>query len=96
MEKKIPVKSPATASQIIDDEAVIIVPSQQMVNVLNPVGCRIWDLADGTRSIGEIAETIIQEFDVPYETALKDAVEFTRDLAEKKMMDFVGKPEVKE
>jgi hypothetical protein len=90
MEKEIPVKSPATASQIIDDEAVIIVPSEQMVNVLNPVGSRIWDLADGKKSIAEIAEILTQEFDVSYETAIEDAIEFTRDLAEKKVMGFVG------
>ena len=90
MENKIPIKSPSTASQIIDGEAVIIVPSEQMVNVLNPVGSRIWDLTDGRRRIEEIAEILAQEFDVSYETALKDAIEFTRGLAEKKVMGFAG------
>jgi hypothetical protein len=90
MEKKIPIKSPATAYQIFDGEAVVIVPSEQMVNVLNPVGSRIWDLTDGKRSVAEIAEILTQEFEVSYETALKDAIEFTGDLAEKKMMDFAG------
>lgn len=95
MENKIPIKSPSTASQIIDKEAVIIVPTEQMVNVLNAVGCRIWDLADGRRSIAEIAEFLTREFDVSYETAFKDAVEFTGDLVEKKMMEFVGEGEEK-
>jgi len=95
MDKEIPIKSPSTASQIIDGEAVIIVPSEQMVNVLNSVGCRIWDLADGRRSIAEIAEILTREFNVPYKTALKDAIEFTRDLAEKKMIDFAGTGEEK-
>jgi hypothetical protein len=90
MENKIPIKSPSTASQIIDDEAVIIVPSEQMVNVLNPVGSRIWDLADGRKSIAEIAEIIAHEFDVPYETAIKDAIEFTVELTKKKVMRFTG------
>ncbi len=96
MEKKIPMRSPSTASQIIDEEAVVIVPSEQMVNVLNAVGCRIWDLADGRRSIAEIAEILKQEFDVSYETALEDAVEFTRDLTGKKMLEFVGEGEDEE
>ena len=91
MEDKIPVKSPLTASQIIEDEAVVIVPDEQMVNVLNSVGCRIWDLADGRRNLAQIAQIITQEYDVPYETALDDAIEFTRGLAEQKMMEFVGK-----
>ena len=95
MEKEIPIKSTTTASQIIDGEAVIIVPSEQMVNVLNSVGCRIWDLADGRRSIAEIAEILTREFNVSYKTALKDAIEFTRDLTEKKMMNFAGTREEK-
>jgi hypothetical protein len=90
MEEKIPIKSPSTAYQIFDGEAVIIVPSEQMVNVLNPVGSRIWDLADGKKSLRQIAEILADEFEVSYETALKDAIEFTKDLAEKKMMDFAG------
>lgn len=96
MEEKKPLKSPSAAYQIIDGEAVIIVPSEQMVNVLNPVGSRIWDLADGRKSIAEIAQILMHEFDVSYETALKDTVEFTADLAEKKMMDFAGKGKRKE
>jgi hypothetical protein len=90
MKNRIPIKSPSTAHQIFDGEAVIIVPSEQMVNVLNPVGSRIWDLADGKKSIRQIAEILADEFEVSYETALKDAIEFTGDLAEKKMMDFAG------
>jgi hypothetical protein len=90
MDNKIPIRSPSTAYQIFDGEAVIIVPSEQMVNVLNPVGSRIWDLADGKKSIRQIAEILVDEFEVSYETALKDAIEFTGDLAEKKMMDFAG------
>jgi hypothetical protein len=90
MEEKVPIKSPSAAYQIIDGEAVIIVPSEQMVNVLNPVGSRIWDLADGRKTVREIAEFLTREFDVPYETALNDAIEFTGDLAEKRMMHFAG------
>jgi len=95
MENKIPIKGPSTAYQIIDDEAVIIVPSEQMVNVLNPVGSRIWDLADGKRSIAEIAEILAQEFDVSYETAIEDAIEFTGELAEKKVIRFAGEEKEK-
>lgn len=89
VEEKIPIKSPDTAHQIIDDEAVIITPGQMMVHVLNAVGSRIWDLADGERKIGDIAGIITQEFDISYQNALKDTAEFTSDLAEKQIMAFV-------
>ncbi len=96
IEEKIPIRSPETAHQIIDGEAVIITPGQMMVHVLNSVGSKIWDLADGKKNIGDIAKTLAEEFDVSYETALKDAVEFTRDLAENKVMGFVGEGQEKQ
>ncbi len=96
MEKKIPIRSPSTASQIIDEEAVVIVPSEQMVNILNSVGCRIWDLADGKRSLAEIAKIITQEYAISYETALNDTIEFARGLVEQKMMEFAGKDRKKD
>jgi hypothetical protein len=96
IEEKIPIKSPETAHQIIDGEAVIITPGQMMVHVLNSVGSRIWDLANGERNIQDIVKIITEEFDISYETAFKDAVEFTGDLAEKEIMGFGGEGEEKE
>jgi hypothetical protein len=90
VEEKTPIKSRDTAHQIIDGEAVIITPGQMMVHVLNAVGSRIWDLADGERNIEDIAKILVEEFDVSYETALRDTTEFTTDLAEKEVMSFEG------
>lgn len=96
MDQKIPMKSPDTAHQIIDGEAVIITPGQMMVHVLNAVGSRIWDLADGERNIEDIAKVLSEEFDVSYETALDDAVEFTGDLAGNEILRFLGEGEQEE
>jgi len=95
-EESIPIKSPDTAHQIIDGEAVIITPGQMMVHVLNAVGSRIWDLADGERNIEDIAKVLSEEFDVSYETALDDAVEFTGDLAGNEILHFLGEGEEEE
>lgn len=94
--QKIPIKSPDTAHQIIDGEAVIITPGHMMVHVLNTVGSRIWDLADGKRNVEDIAKILAKEFDVPYATALQDAAEFTTDLAQKEIMGFAPDRQKKE
>ena len=96
MDQKIPMKSPDTAHQIIDGEAGIITPGQMMVHVLNAVGSRIWDLANGERNIEDIAKVLSEEFDVSYETALDDAVEFTGDLAGNEILRFLGEGEQEE
>jgi hypothetical protein len=47
---------------------------------LNEVGSRIWLLADGTRTVREIAARIVAEFEVDAQTAERDAVEFVETL----------------
>jgi hypothetical protein len=89
-------QKPDTAHQIIDGEAVIITPGQMMVHVLNAVGSRIWDLADGERNIEDIAKVLSEEFDVSYNTVLRDTTEFTTDLAQKEMMGFAPDDQEKE
>ena len=83
---KIPVKSPQTASRLIDNEAVIVVPQESEVKVLNESGSRIWELIDGKRDIRQIAEQISGEFEVPPEQALKDITGFVRELLKKQLV----------
>jgi len=83
---KYPVLHPQVAARIIDGEAVIVLPESSQVNVLNEVGSRIWELIDGTRSIGEITEIIVAEYDVSAEQAERDVEEFIEELVENKML----------
>ncbi|MBN1673287.1 MAG: PqqD family protein [Kiritimatiellae bacterium] len=76
-------RSEHAVHRIVDGEAVIVEPNKGLVNVVNDSGTRIWELLDGQRTVGAIAESIEREFDVPAETALADALEFLRDCAEK-------------
>lgn len=88
MEKKIPKKSNRTASRIIDNEAVVVIPEENIVNVLNKTGTRIWDLVDGERNLDEIATIIASEFGITYEEAYQDLMEFIKDLVDKGMMEL--------
>ena len=83
---KYPVPHPQVASRIIDGEAIILLPENVQVNVLNTVGSRIWALADGTRSVGEITEVIVAEYDVTAEEAERDVEEFIQELVDNKML----------
>ena len=84
--KEYPVPHPQVAARIIDGEAVIVLPQSGQVNVLNEVGSRIWELIDGTRSVGEITEAIVAEYDVTAEQAERDVNEFIQELVESKML----------
>ena len=80
------VKHPRTASRVIDGEALIVIPEENTVKVLNDVGSRIWELADGSRTVGEIAEVIYNEYEVDKDQAKSDVTEFVEELVNSEMM----------
>ena len=59
-----PVAHPDVAARIVAGEAVVLSPNQHMVRMLNEVGTRIWELADGTRTPADIAVQLTEEYAV--------------------------------
>ncbi len=57
-------------------EAVLVLPEQSQVKVLNEVGARIWTLIDGSRTLGEIARVICREYAVEEAQAREDVLAF--------------------
>ena len=64
----------------------ILVPIRQNVGdldyiyTLSDVAARIWELLDGTRSLGAVIAAICDEYDVSREQATADVVELVSDL----------------
>lgn len=81
-----PIKHPRTASRLVDGEAVVVLPEENVVKVLNAVGSRVWDLANGKRTVREIAATIYQEFEVDQAQAEQDVVEFVAEMVESELL----------
>lgn len=86
----IPVMLPAVVGRIIDEEAVLVLPEQGQVKVLNSVGARIWTMIDGIRSVREIAALIGLEYDVDLQQAEEDTLQFVRDLEQRKVLRIFG------
>lgn len=84
-------KSPRTASRIIDGEAVVVLPEEGLVRVLNEVGSFIWKALDGKKKLSEISRALTHEFEVSEEQAFSDTEEFVADLIIKKMLVEVKK-----
>ena len=83
-----PARTSHVVYRIVDGEAVIVEPRNGLINVINEVGSRMWELIDGQRSISAIAETISDEYDVSPDNALKDALPFFDDLESKKLISL--------
>lgn len=79
----IPIPNPAVAARSVENEAVLLLPEQGQVKVLNEVGARIWQLVDGSRSAVQIAAQISAEYDVSPAEAEADTLAFLQELAER-------------
>ena len=65
----------------------LLIPIRQQLNqinslyVLNETGAGIWRLVDGRRTVREIRDALIEEYDVPTEQIQKDLSALFDDLA---------------
>jgi len=85
-ETKVYKKNPNFVARKIEDE-IILVPIKReaadfeaIYNLNNEVSVRIWELIDGKRSLEEIRNKILEEFEVSSERLDKDLIQFIKDL----------------
>jgi methyltransferase-like protein len=50
------------------------------VYTLNETGAFIWEQFDGKRSLKEIIDSLVEEYDVDYDSASKDVAEFVDNM----------------
>ena len=84
----IPVHAPGVVSRLLDGEAVLVHPQQGMVRVLNAVGARLWELADGRHSVADLVAAIVAEYDVDPNRAQDDVLAFCEDLLGRGVLAF--------
>ena len=78
-------KERVLAHQIEGKEVLLRLDSGEYY-ALDEVGCRIWELCDGTRSVGEIIATIGEEYDAPADIIRVDALELLQDLLDERLV----------
>jgi hypothetical protein len=74
-----------------ENEAVLVMPQQGKVKVLNEVGASIWEMIDGKRDIQQIAEEISTQFDVDQSTAKSDTLAFMTELLVREIISTTGR-----
>ncbi len=81
-----PEPHPQTAGRVIDGEAVVILAEDSEINVLNSVGSRIFELADGQHSLASIVAVISDEYDVALTEAQADVTAFVEALVAQRVL----------
>lgn len=82
-------RSGESAFRVIDDEAIVVAPSEGIARVLNTTAARIWQMLDGTRSLSGIIEQIAAEFEAPDQEIEADVLELIRHLKQNRMVESV-------
>lgn len=82
----IPTPNPAIVGRLVDGEAVLVLPAQGKVKVLNEVGARIWSLLDGRRSLRQIAAVLCAEYQVEPAEADANVLEFAAELVRRSII----------
>ncbi|MGD2278797.1 MAG: PqqD family protein [Candidatus Omnitrophota bacterium] len=73
--------------RVLEDKAVLVSIKNSQVVVFNEVGTAIWNFLDKERTIDEVTDHLVSEFDTDKETAGKDAKAFLEDLQKKDLVD---------
>jgi len=75
------VASPHQVSCPLGDESAILNLSNTIYYGLNPVGTRVWDLLQKPRSIGELRDTLVSEYEVGAEHCERDLLELLEKMS---------------
>jgi hypothetical protein len=67
---------------------VIISPAENVVRMLNPVGSRIWELCDGSRTLDQIAAALTGEFEVDLAHARQSVADFAAGLLDRDLLTW--------
>ena len=80
-------KDSSIVSRKIADEIILVPISHKVGEIdclyaLNEVGARIWEIVDGNRSLKELRDAIVMEFDVTEQEAEEDLLTLIEQLKE--------------
>lgn len=77
---------PQVMAREVGKETVLLDLASGMYFGLDSVGTRIWQLIKAGKSIAQICDQMVEEYDVPREVLEEDAFALVHDLVEKKLI----------
>ena len=72
--------APAIVSRLLEDEAVLVHPTQGEVKVLNELGAYLWARLDGQKTIAVLADQIQADYEVSLGEAQHEALAFLQEM----------------
>ena len=79
-------RHPQAISQPVEGETLLLRLDDGRMGVLNSVGGWVWDLMDGTRSLGEIARECAEHYEMDLGQVEADVIAYARRLLERELI----------
>lgn len=88
-----PVYDPMVACRTLDGEAVVVHSRTRRLHVLDTVGTFLWEaFSQGNRTVAEVVDALVKEFEVDQATAERDTQQFLEELSREKLVRLQEKP----
>ena len=79
-----------TAFQVLDGLAVVVATRKRMVHRLDEVSTDLWKFLEPGRTVEELVDYLVSEYDVERETAQTDMLEFVEKLHEEGLLQVMS------
>ncbi|MGH9736247.1 MAG: PqqD family protein [Candidatus Acidiferrales bacterium] len=86
MSERFIARGPALAYRVLGGETIVMSAGDTTLFSLDELGSFIWRMADGRTPLSSIVAGICDQYDVPPETASRDAEEFVAGLANRGLL----------
>ncbi len=79
---------PNTACPVreIGDGLIIMAPTGTATHTLEEIGAFVWRHLDGQRTLRQVAEALVGEYDVTFDAAAKDICDFASQLVDAELV----------
>lgn len=77
---------PEVQSRTVGEETVMIDLASGTYFGLDPVGARMWQFIQEGKSLRQVCDAMVEEYEVSREVLEQDALALARDLADKKLI----------
>ena len=86
------VAAPDQVSSELGGEVVILNLKAGVYHGLDATGARIWELIQEPRTVGEVRDTLLTEYDVEHDRCERDLLELIANMAAAGLVDVQQKP----
>lgn len=92
MSPESPCRAEDAAWREVDGEMIVVSASRSSILALNRTGAAVWERADGTASVADIARSLAEEYGVDPGQAAEDVEAFLDELRAEGLLEEGGAP----